>query len=187
MNYQNIACWGDSQTFGARSYGCYPLYLAQKLNASTRYRWRALNYSTNGHRARDLWFRLNHELVTLDNVYQACLLIGANDVGNGTPVKLFKEYYQQSLDALLICGVKSIYIGEIPPIYPDGHAFFAKATAQRRNRYNEVIDELAEYDSAIQLVRFRKLNGDCYCDPVHFNERGNRRVAKAFAKAIMSY
>jgi len=27
MNYQRIACWGDSQTFGARTYGCYPLYL----------------------------------------------------------------------------------------------------------------------------------------------------------------
>ena len=57
MNYHNLACWGDSQTFGARTFGCYPLYLAAKLKAASRYTWRTLNYSTNGHSAWDLWFR----------------------------------------------------------------------------------------------------------------------------------
>jgi hypothetical protein len=30
MNYQKIVCWGDSQTFGARSYGCYPIFAGRR-------------------------------------------------------------------------------------------------------------------------------------------------------------
>ncbi len=37
MHYQNLLCIGDSQTFGARTYGCYPLYLAQILTEHTPY------------------------------------------------------------------------------------------------------------------------------------------------------
>ena len=85
MNYQKMVCWGDSQTFGARSYGCYPMYLAKILNADTRYAWQTLNFSTNGHTVRDLWFRVSNELLMLSDVFQACILIGANDVGNHSP------------------------------------------------------------------------------------------------------
>ena len=104
MHYQNLLCLGDSQTFGARSYGCYPLYLAQTLSARTPYEWRAINRSQNGFTARDLWFKLNDEIDGIRDTYQACLLIGTNDVGNGTDPQLFAEYYRQILRALRTGG-----------------------------------------------------------------------------------
>jgi lysophospholipase L1-like esterase len=188
MNYQNIACWGDSQTSGARSYGCYPLHLAQILNAKTRYRWRVLNFSTNGDRARELWFRLARELPSLDDVHQACVLIGANDVGNHSPVELFEEYYKQVLDALTIAGIRVVHCGEIPPIGADGHSFFARDTAALRDDYNAALERAVKECSIARLVRFSDLDAkEHFCDPVHFNEEGNRRVAHDFARHIAEY
>jgi lysophospholipase L1-like esterase len=187
MNYQRIACWGDSQTFGARTYGCYPLYLVQALDARTRYAWQALNYSSSGHTARDTWFRLAHELPALTDVHQACLLIGTNDVGNRTPPELFEEYCRQILSALRIKGLKVVYCGEIPPIWPDGHAFFASSTKDGRELYNAALRRCVEAAPNARFVAFPGLTPECYVDPVHFNEDGNRVVAEAFAAAISAY
>lgn len=187
MNYQKIICWGDSQTFGARTYGCYPLYLAQILDASTRYAWQAINISTNGHTARDLWFRMGQELPQIKDVHQACILIGANDVGNGSPEDLFEEYYRQILSALEIYHFRSIFCGEIPPIWPDGHAFFPVETRERRAVYNAAIRRCVERSPIARLVEFPALTQHCFVDPVHFHESGNQAIALAFATAITEF
>ncbi|MGI9286584.1 MAG: SGNH/GDSL hydrolase family protein [Pseudomonadales bacterium] len=187
MNYQKLVCWGDSQTFGARSYGCYPLYLVKTLNERTRYRWQTLNFSDNGHTARDLWFRLSKELPLTHDCHQACILIGTNDVGNATPLDLFEEYYRQTLTALQMHGFKVVYCGEIPPIWADGHAFFARETSDTRQQYNACITRLIDQSSIARQVKFPDLSSDCYTDPVHFNETGNRVVAECFAHEIENY
>lgn len=187
MDYQKIVCWGDSQTYGARTYGCYPLYLAKILNAQTRYVWRTLNFSTNGHTVRDLWFRLATELATLKDVFQACVLIGANDVGNGSDPELFEEYYRQVLTALELSGLRVVHCGEIPPIWADGHAFFPGNTAARREDYNARLRKAVEASNIGRLVTFPDLTIDCYTDPVHFNEKGNTVLAQSFADAIVRY
>jgi lysophospholipase L1-like esterase len=187
MDYQKIICWGDSQTFGARSYGCYPLYLCKYLTEGTRYAWRAINFSTNGHTARDLWFRLAGELSTLQDVYQACVLIGTNDVGRNSPLDLFEEYYRQILTSLELSGIRVAFCGEIPPIWPDGHAFFSSDTAARRTEYNERVSKVVEESSIGRLVKFPGLIADCYTDPVHLNEKGNALLGRAYADAVMSY
>jgi lysophospholipase L1-like esterase len=187
LNYQKIACWGDSQTFGARTYGCYPLYLAQLLNRDTQYVWQTLNFSTNGHTVRDLWLRLADELLTVRDVYVACVLIGVNDVGNAAPIDLFEEYYRQSLDALRIAGFRAIFCGEIPPVWPDGNAFFAAETQARRDEYNERITKVVDGTPDTYQVAFPDLSSNCYTDPVHFNEAGNLEVARSFADAIRQH
>jgi lysophospholipase L1-like esterase len=185
LNYQNILCLGDSQTFGARTYGCYPLYLAESLTSKTPYCWRAINRSVNGYTARDLWFMLNVEIDTLSDVFQCCLLIGTNDVGNVTPVHLFKEYYRQIIRTLCIKNFKAVYCGEIPPIHPDGHVFFDKESARRREIYNEAIQQVVGENTTAIWVPLPGLDREAYEDPVHFNETGNQRVAVAFAEAIV--
>lgn len=184
MDYQKVACWGDSQTYGARTYGCYPLHLAQLLNRDTRYTWHALNLSTNGHTARDLWFRLGHDLMTMHDVHTACVLIGANDVGNRTPLDLFEEYLRQCVDALRIHGFRAIFVGEIPPIFPDGHAFFTADSVERRVDYNNRLTKIVGDCDDTTLVSFPDLTAGQYRDPVHFDESGNVVVARAFADAM---
>jgi lysophospholipase L1-like esterase len=187
MNYQKIVCWGDSQSNGARTYGCYPLYLARMLNEETRYVWRTIDLSTNGHTARDLWFRLAYDLGSIKDVYQACVLIGTNDVGRGSPLDLFEEYYRQILVALRLSGILVTYCGEIPPIGSDGHAFFSKDSSQRRDDYNARIRKVVNENSAARLVDFSDLTPDCFTDPVHLNEKGNEVLARCFARAIVRY
>lgn len=185
MNYQNILCLGDSQTFGARTYGCYPLYLAQLLTLRTPYHWRAVNRSVNGFTVRDLWFFVNAEIDAISDVFQCCLLIGANDASNSTPLELFEEYYRQIVRTLCIKEYKAVYCGEIPPIHPDGHVFFDKGSAKARERYNDAIRRVVDENAAAIWVSFSDLDRDAYVDPAHFNEAGNQRVAEHFAEAIV--
>lgn len=186
MNYQNLLCAGDSQTFGARSYGCYPLYLAQQLTARSPYAWHALNLSVNGFTARDLWFRLGAELGRIPDTRQACLLIGTNDAGEKKDPDLFEEYYRQILRAFFIHHYKVVWCGEIPPIHADGHVYFDRTTCERRDLLNARIERVVAEFPGARLVRFDRLGRDCYEDPVHFNEAGNRAVAEAFAREILS-
>jgi lysophospholipase L1-like esterase len=155
------------------------------LTQHTPYHWRTINRSVNGYTARDLWFLLNNEIEIINDTYQVCMLIGTNDVGNETPLDLFEEYYRQIIRALLIKSYKAIFCGEIPPIYPDGHIFFSKDTVERRNQYNATARKVAAEHESVTWVPINGLNRDCYVDPVHFNEEGNRVVAESFTKAIL--
>jgi lysophospholipase L1-like esterase len=186
MNYQNLLCVGDSQTFGARTYGCFPLHLARILTAESAYAWRTINSSANGATARDLWFRLVTDLETVTDTRQACLLIGTNDAGEGSDPDLFAEYYRQILRAFFVKKYKAVWCGEIPPIHADGHVYFARASTERRATLNARIEAVVGEFAGASLVRLAGLDRDCYVDPVHFNERGNERVARCFADAILA-
>lgn len=186
MNYQNLLCVGDSQTFGARTYGCYPLFLAQMLSEQTPYQWRTINRSVNGYTARDLWFLLNLDVERISDTFQACVLIGVNDVGRSTDPDIFEEYYRQILRALFIKSYKAVLCGEIPPIYPDGHIFFGRESERIRTAFNERIEKIVAEFPMSRIIRFAEHSRDCYEDPVHFNELGNRRTAAAFCEGILS-
>lgn len=187
MNYQKIVCWGDSQTFGARSYGCYPLYMIRALNSETRYTWNALSICKNGYTARDLWFRLSSDLLNIHDTKQACVLVGANDVGNSTPIDLFSEYYKQILDALKIAQFRVVHCGEIPRILADGHPYFAKDCEVRRAEYNAAVEDVVSRSSIAKLVRFPELGESHLVDPVHFSEQGNLAIAQAFAASVKTF
>lgn len=187
VNYQKIVCWGDSQTFGARTYGCYPLYLIRILNSETRYTWNALSICKNGYTARDLWFRLGLDLLTMNDTKQACILVGANDVGNGTPIDLFAEYYRQILDALTIAQFRIVHCGEIPRILADGHPYFPKDCELRRPEYNSALEEAVSRVSIARFVRFPALEESHLVDPVHFSEQGNLAIAQAFATSVKAF
>jgi lysophospholipase L1-like esterase len=136
---------------------------------------------------RNLWFRLAQDLPALSDVYQACLLIGANDVGNASPLDLFEDYYRQVLHALQVGRFRVVFCADIPPIRPDGHAFFSAESETKRNLYNERIREVIADSPIAHLVDLSDLSAECFTDPVHLSETGNREVAERFARSIMAY
>jgi lysophospholipase L1-like esterase len=186
MNYQNILCVGDSLTAGARSYGCYPLYLAKILSHETPYAWRAINLGSNGCTARDLWFTLNQKIDSIPDTYIACVVIGTNDISNQKDLDIFEEYYRQILRAFAIKNYKSVLCGEIPSIFCDGHIFFSSDTAKLRPAYNDKIMKVVGEFPIASFVEFNDLSRDCCEDSVHFNENGNMLVAESFARMILS-
>jgi lysophospholipase L1-like esterase len=111
-------------------------------------------------------------------------LIGTNDVGNGTDLELFSEYYTQILRTLVIKKFKVIICGEIPPIFPDGHSFFERPTSELRLDYNKALKESAAKFSRARTISLDHVTREHYEDPVHFNEKGNIAIAQAFAGAV---
>jgi hypothetical protein len=85
---------------------------------------------------------------------------------------------------LQINGFRALYCGEIPPIYPDGHAFFSASTPGLRDEYNQRVKRVVGEFEIATLVEFPELSADCYSDPVHLNEAGNKVVARSYAAAI---
>jgi lysophospholipase L1-like esterase len=185
INYNNIVCFGDSLTFGARSSGCYPLYLVDMLNKNSPYKWRVINRGINGTTARDLWFRINWEIEKLDDAFIYCLLIGTNDCSAGTEENIFTMYLEQILDCMLIKKAKVILIGEIPQIINDGNPFYTKAATEKRIRLNEIIKEVSCGYSQVKIINF-DLDKSCCEDSVHFNEKGNYLIAKSYFDTIIN-
>jgi len=114
-------------------------------------------------------------------------LVGTNDVGNESPLDLFEQYYRQILHVLRVRKFRAVYCGEIPPIWPDGHAFFSVESERRRGAYNERIRAAVAGASVARLVTLDDLGPDAFCDPVHPSEIGNERIAERFAQAIMAF
>lgn len=186
MNYQNMLCLGDSQTFGARTYGCYPVHLARLLTERTPYQWRTINRSVNGYTARDLWFKIGEEIDGIADAFQACLLIGTNDVGNDTDIDLFAEYYRQILRTLAIKGYRAVFCADLPPIHADGHVFFARDVVPRREAFNERIRDLVAESPIAHLVQVGEMGRHLYVDPVHFSEAGNLHLAECFCAQVVA-
>lgn len=112
-------------------------------------------------------------------------MIGTNDVGDNSDLKLFTEYYRQCLLALQISGIRAIYCGHIPPMFPNGHAFFDQDCLRRRELFNDAITEVVANVPIAHIVVFDRLTRDHYEDPVHFNEEGNILIAECFAKMVI--
>jgi hypothetical protein len=123
----------------------------------------------------------------MNDTKQACILVGANDVGNATPIDLFSEYYRQILDALAIAQFRVVHCGEIPRILADGHPYFARDSELRRSEYNSALEAAVSRVSIAKLVRFPELSESHLVDPVHFSEHGNLAIAQAFATSVKAY
>jgi hypothetical protein len=110
--------------------------------------------------------------------------VGTNGCAQPPPPPLFSEYYRQILDTLEIYGWRVVHCGEVPPLWPDGHAFFDRDSQPRRDLYNDLLREAVADSPIARLVALPELSSDCYVDPAHFNEEGNLVVSRAFAASI---
>jgi lysophospholipase L1-like esterase len=139
-------------------------------------RWNVIERAVNGYTAKDLL-----KLIQTDNVpdcMQACVLIGTNDCKGQTNPDVFANYIHRIDTALRVKGIFPIF-GQIPPIYLFGgdypyqriHKSFRTMLNQELQRWHPVELELLP---------------ECYEDAVHFNDKGNQKVAKLFAEAICS-
>jgi lysophospholipase L1-like esterase len=184
MIWYNILCVGDSQTFGARTYGCYPMYLAKLMREKWQIEYRTINRSVNGYTARDLWFKVNEEIDSITDTTIACIMIGTNDVRKQTTLYLFKEYVRQILLAFKIKGYMQIYVGSIPPIVDNGvDPYYPNESVKNRYVYQDVLHAVVE-EMNCTLVEFTDMRSDDYIDSVHFSESGNKKVANAFAQSM---
>ena len=82
MNWETLRCYGDSITFGARTYLGYPEYCSQTLQAKTEKLWNTQNIAVSGYTVLDLLRHIDqHPLfVSKHNCPEVVtVLIGTND------------------------------------------------------------------------------------------------------------
>jgi lysophospholipase L1-like esterase len=171
VNYQNILCYGDSQTCGARTYTSWPHYLALEMEKRDGKRWNVIERAVCGYTAKDLL-----KMIQMDNIpdcIQACVLIGTNDCKGMTKPLVFKDYIHRIDTAFKIKHIEPIF-AKIPPLY----LFGGDMPYRYKHKLHRI--ELNNFIEGIDL----DLKKDCYEDAVHFNDKGNREVAKLFAEAI---
>jgi len=190
--YNNILCLGDSLAFGARTYGCFPLYLAHQLESyvgslkdKNHCYYRVITKAVSGFTARDLYFKLCNEINEVEDTYLTCLLIGTNDCRCQSDETLFGYYLKQIILALKIKGMKQIYVGSIPPIYNVADPFYPQTVHSFRKTLNKKIEEVVNDFPSVFLVDTSPLEPKHYVDSVHFNEDGNLLVASLFSSAII--
>lgn len=173
MNYQNIYCFGDSQTNGARTYTSWPHYLALELERRDKKLWNVIERAVSGYTAKDLL-----KLIQAENIRdcsQACVMIGTNDCKNETDPQTFGEYMHRIRVALRVRGISRIIFAEIPTIHITGGDYpYTRESAAHRDTLNRMFLPEVAMD----------LPTACYVDAVHFSDYGNREVAKRFAEVI---
>lgn len=180
--YQVADCFGDSLTYGARTVGCWPAYLAKILTARSRYAWQLRNHAVNGHTVRDLWFVVNATVTPTDNGEPALVLIGTNDCKALTHPLLFELYFQQVLTALTMHGRIAV-VGTVPLIVSRGRPPYRRAAERHRVALNAVIRRVAQ-ELAVTTVDLRLVARDLI-DGVHPTEGGHQKVAAAFAEVLL--
>lgn len=183
MIFQRIDAWGDSLTFGARTYGNYPLFLGQILRQETGLEWIVRNRGVNENTARELWFRVSETVASEPSRHVACVVIGTNDAKNLTDVKVFEEYYEQIL-AQLAANQWTVIACDIPLIISRGRLPYTKRAEAHRLTLNKAIARVTGRRNVLRVSV--PLTADDLIDGVHLTERGNVRMAQAFAGAVLS-
>jgi lysophospholipase L1-like esterase len=186
MNWETLLCFGDSITFGARSYLGYPEICGNILEKKLSKAWNIINHATNGFTTIDLIRSLDPVL----NNYKAefpsiiTIMIGTNDVKNKTSLEDFSIAYSQIIvKARLIAVNNNIVLLKIPRFtkkvfYP--YHFNMNETIMK---YNEIIERLGKQNDIRTLAL--DLDDDDFFDGVHFSLKGSLTTGKQLASFIL--
>lgn len=180
--WREIICLGDSLTYGARDeYGrSFPHELSSILTSETNELWVCHNHGINGETSNDLLRRSWDILSKKQNIKIITLLIGTNDTKLPTKPEIYKDNVTQIIKMCHVFDMNLI-VANIP------NFFFSPAYLKNKNlliEYNKILDDL----SKIYQFKLIKLDGveKLLIDGVHFNNEGNRFVAKKFKDAVLS-
>lgn len=178
--------FGDSITFGARSYLPYPELCGALLETKLQKSWHVINHSTNGFTTMDLVRSINPMLQNYKSAYPSIItvMIGTNDIKTRVPVDEFKIAYKQLLIKLKLLSVNNtIVLLKIPRFtqkvfYPYNYSMNAQV-----KQFNDCIETLAiENNNAWYAFDFED---DDYFDGVHLNAKGCRTAAMQLSNLIL--
>lgn len=186
MNWETLFSLGDSITIGARSYLGYPEYAAPILEEKTGRFWHIVNHATSGFTTADL----GRSLTPLIPHYQSfkpgivSLLIGTNDLKNGTSLDNFELAYNQVIiKARLISQNNNLILLTIPS-FPKGVMYPYNINMNERvPEFNAVIQKLGKRHN-LRVFSF-ELAEELLWDGVHLNEMGSRNFGNQLAGFIL--
>lgn len=186
MNWETLACFGDSITTGARTYLGYPEYSGDLLQREIGNSWNILNIAVNGFTTCDLLRKITAEAYNIEqyNPNFFTLLIGTNDVKKSTSLEDFKIAYDLIvLKILLLNKHKNGILISIPNFrkglkYPYNYEMNATV-----NKYNGIIADIGrKYGLGVLGL---ELEDEDFFDGIHLNKKGSIKVAVQLANYIL--
>jgi lysophospholipase L1-like esterase len=186
MNWETINFFGDSLTFGARSYLGYPEYVGDILQKQLSKSWNVINHATNGFTAVDLARSITNDFYNLSSngPLLSVILIGTNDAKNNTP----DDDYRIALEQVIIKSKLMTENGNVLllnlPSFPNGVMYpYTTKMNDNINRYNHIINELTEKHQVKSLGI--PIEEEHLYDGVHFNQPGCVHYAQNLARHIL--
>lgn len=186
MNWETLLAFGDSITIGARTYLGYPEYAANLLSQATQKHWNVVNFAKSGITAIELNRMITAEFYNLQSQHPdlVTLLIGTNDLKNGTRAEDFRIACEQILiKAKLICPSNNVLVFQIPVLQTGVKYPYSLSMNQQIPRFNTLLQQLAQTfhcrSSSFQLTE------SDFCDGVHLNEQGVQRAGEQLAQTIL--
>ena len=186
MNWETLLSFGDSITFGARSYLGYPELCGDILGKKLEKSWHVINHAVNGYTTIDLVRSIDPNLDNFRNCYPSIItvMIGTNDIKNGVSTENFMIAYRQLIVKLRLLSVgNNILLLKIPRFTRQVFYPYNYAMNDRVSEFNQCIKELAAANS-LRTFEFG-FEDDDFFDGVHLNEKGCHTAAIQLAGLIL--
>ncbi|MEL6866450.1 MAG: SGNH/GDSL hydrolase family protein [Bacteroidota bacterium] len=186
MNWETLACFGDSITIGARTYLGYPEYAGDFLQQKISNSWNVLNIACSGYTACDLSRKITAEGNHIASYHPDffTLLIGTNDVKKATPLNDFRIAYDLSvLKIRLLTQHNNGLLISIPSFRKGLKHPYKYEMNEEIVQYNEVIKEIGKkYDLEVLDLLLEEAE---FFDGIHLNTKGSTKVGRQIANRIL--
>jgi lysophospholipase L1-like esterase len=186
MNWETLLAFGDSITFGARSYLGYPEICADVLGKRMDKDWHVVNHSTNGLTTMGLLRSIDPHLSNYKSIYPSLItvMIGTNDIKTRVKAEEFRIAYRQLVVKLRLLAVNNnIVLLRIPRLTQKVFYPYHYSMNEEIIKFNDVIREAAE-EHGLRTFGFDFADEDFF-DGVHLNSRGCYSAAGQLANLIL--
>ena len=186
MNWETLICFGDSITFGARSYLGYPERCGELLSKRLDKSWHVINHSTNGFTTIDLTRSINSELSNYKNLFPSLItvLIGTNDIKQKVSPNDFVTAYSLLLIKLRLLSVgDNILLLKIPRLSKTVFYPYTFSMNEQVREFNSLIEKMAK-ENQLRTFEF-SFDDEDYFDGVHLNVQGVESAAAQLSGFIL--
>jgi lysophospholipase L1-like esterase len=186
MNWETFLAFGDSITYGARSYLGYPEICGSLLEQKLEKNWHVINHSTNGFTTIDLTRSISKEMTNYKENYPSIItaLIGTNDVKANTKLEDFIIAYKQLIVKMRLLSIgNNIILLKIPRFTKNVFYPYHFSMNEQVKVFNAEIDNLAAQNN-IRTLDMEFADEDFF-DGVHLNSKGCETAAMQIARFIL--
>jgi lysophospholipase L1-like esterase len=186
MHWETILSFGDSITFGARSYLGYPEVCADILEKKLDKKWHVINHSANGFTTMDLVRSINPLMENYKNCFPSIItvMIGTNDIKTNVSINDFIIAYNQLIIKLRLMSIRNnIILFKIPRISQKVIYPYNFSMNDRIKEFNACIETFG-IENKLRYYEF-SFSDDDFFDGVHLNEKGCKTAAILLSEIIL--
>jgi len=186
MNWETLLSFGDSITFGARSYLGYPEICGDILEKKLNKNWHVMNHANNGFTTMDLIRSINPMMENYKNCYPSIItaMIGTNDIKKNVSIDDFKIAYKQLIIKLRLLSIENnIILIKIPHFTQKVFYPYNYSMNEKVKEFNACIEILGT-ENKLQCYEFEFADDDFF-DGVHLNAKGCHTAAIQLSNLIL--